>query len=159
MADRYDRSGRDVGRDYLGHLRDTGGVAFRYGRGEDRGSYEREYHGARPDDRDAPVVRRRSHAGLGPKGYRRSDARVSEEICERLTRHPALDASDVEVHVSDGEVTLEGEVEDRDAKRLAEALAERAVGVNDVHNRLRVRHGLLARPRHGDDERERARGA
>lgn len=192
-----DRNERGAGRDYLGHVRDTGGVEFRYGHAEDRGSYEREYYGARQDDRERTLpgferddrwrdrrpdgadtyfadgypaapgdrdldhrgerhVHRRSHAGLGPRGYRRSDARITEEVCERLTRHPDLDASDVEVHVADGEVTLEGEVEDRQAKRLAEAIAERAVGVNDVHNRLRVRRGLLARPRSdAADERER----
>ena len=47
-----------------------------------------------------------------------------------------------EVRVENGEVTLTGTVEDRHAKRLAEDLAERSLGVADVHNQLHVRQGL-----------------
>ena len=45
-----------------------------------------------------------------------------------------------DVTVKDGEVTLSGTVEDRDARWLAEDLAESASGVRAVHNRLRVAH-------------------
>jgi osmotically-inducible protein OsmY len=77
-------------------------------------------------------------AGLGPKGYRRSDERIREEINDRLTEHDKLDASNIEVSVKSGEVTLTGSVDDRPAKRLAEDLAERAPGVRDVMNQLKV---------------------
>jgi hypothetical protein len=80
--------------------------------------------------------------GRGPKGYRRSDDRIREDVNEELTRHPEIDASEIEVIVDDAEVTLVGVVEDRRAKRLAEDIAERSSGVNEVHNQLRVRHGL-----------------
>ena len=82
---------------------------------------------------------RRDFTGVGPRGYRRSDDRIAEDVCERFTRNPYLDASEVEVRVEEGEVTLEGEVENRTAKRLAEDIAEAASGVLDVHNRLRIR--------------------
>jgi osmotically-inducible protein OsmY len=76
--------------------------------------------------------------GIGPRGYRRSDERICEEVCERLTRHGAVDASDIEVEVQDGEVILRGTVGDRRSKRMAEDLAESTSGVRDVHNELRL---------------------
>jgi osmotically-inducible protein OsmY len=79
------------------------------------------------------------HRGRGPKGYRRSDARIQEEVCERLTADPLVDASDIEVSVSEGEVTLSGEVLDRDAKRRAERLIEDLSGVSHVQNNLRAK--------------------
>jgi osmotically-inducible protein OsmY len=93
-----------------------------------------------------PIVRenRQSFAGRGPRGYRRSDTRIAEDVNERLTWHPDLDATDIEVRVANGEVTLGGIVEDRRAKRLAEDIVEDVVGVSDVHNELKVRHGFLA---------------
>lgn len=78
------------------------------------------------------------HAGRGPKGYRRADERIEEEINEALTRHEDIDASEIEVSVHDGEVTLSGTVSDRDAKRAAEDVAEACSGVKDVQNQLRV---------------------
>ncbi|MGH7853648.1 MAG: BON domain-containing protein [Candidatus Binatia bacterium] len=78
------------------------------------------------------------YAGRGPKGYRRSDERIQEEVCERLTEHPAIDASDIEVTVSDGDVTLTGRVESRAVKHLTEVMVETVSGVKEVHNQLRV---------------------
>lgn len=76
--------------------------------------------------------------GRGPRGYRRSDDRIREEVCEALTDDAYIDASNVEVTVKDCEVTLSGSVTSRDAKRRAESLVERLSGVKDVHNTLRV---------------------
>jgi hypothetical protein len=41
-----------------------------------------------------------AHRGRGPKGYTRPDERIWEEVCDRLTDDPLLDASDMEVKVS-----------------------------------------------------------
>lgn len=79
--------------------------------------------------------------GRGPRGYQRSDERIREEICERLTRHGRIDATDLEISVKNGEVTLSGSVDDREAKRLAEDLAEDVVGVRDVNNQIKVYRG------------------
>ncbi len=79
------------------------------------------------------------YVGRGPKGYRRSDDRIKEDVCDRLTESGELDASDIEVTVAGGEVTLEGEAQDRQAKLIAEELADGVAGVTDVHNRIRVR--------------------
>ena len=76
--------------------------------------------------------------GRGPRGYRRSDARVREDACELLTDDGWIDASNVEVSVQDGEVTLTGGVNSRAEKRRAEDVVAALSGVKDVHNRLRV---------------------
>jgi osmotically-inducible protein OsmY len=77
-------------------------------------------------------------AGRGPKGYTRSDERIREDISDKFMEHPDLDASDIEVRVAKGEVTLNGSVDSRWAKRLAEDIAESCTGVRDVMNQLRV---------------------
>ena len=82
--------------------------------------------------------RAQNFRGRGPKGYQRTDERILEEVCLRLTDDPQLDASDIEVTCAAGEITLEGSVGSRLDKRHAERLAERCSGVTDVHNRLTV---------------------
>jgi hypothetical protein len=77
-------------------------------------------------------------SGRGPQDYTRSDDRIREDLNERLTQHGDIDAFHITVNVKNGEVTLEGTVEDRWQKRMAEDLAEDISGVNQVHNRLRV---------------------
>lgn len=96
---------------------------------------------------------RGAHVGRGPRSYRRSDERIQEDINEQLTRHPGVDASDIDVRVNHGEVTLTGMVDDRNQKRLAEDVAESCSGVTDVHNQLRVERG---RGQQADREVERA---
>ncbi len=75
----------------------------------------------------------------GPKGYTRSDERVREDVCERLTADSRLDVSEVSVHVTDGCVKLEGDVPDRFTKHRIEDIADGCWGVKDVDNRIRVR--------------------
>lgn len=96
----------------------------------------------------------RRFRGRGPKGYRRSDQRIFEDICDRLTEDPELDATNIEVRVENCQVTLSGMVDDRDDKRRAEQLAEHVSGVADVFNHIRVRReeelgGEQARPGNG----------
>jgi hypothetical protein len=81
----------------------------------------------------------RQHRGRGPKGYRRSDERIREDVNDRLTDDYYIDASDVEVMVENGEVTLTGSVRVRTDKRRAEDIAESVSGVRNVENRLRVK--------------------
>jgi hypothetical protein len=79
------------------------------------------------------------HAGRGPRGYTRSEERIREEINDRLTAHGLVDATDVEVQLQNGEATLTGFVDSREAKRAAEDCVEDVQGVREVHNHLRVR--------------------
>ena len=78
------------------------------------------------------------HTGRGPKGYQRGDERIHEDVSERLMDDGRIDATNIEVTVTDSEVTLSGVVESRRIKRLAEDIAESVRGVRDVHNHLRV---------------------
>lgn len=79
-----------------------------------------------------------AHRGLGPKNYQRTDARVHDDVCARLTDDHRVDASAIDVRVEDGVVYLCGAVADRAQKRRAERIAERARGVVDVMNELRI---------------------
>ena len=78
------------------------------------------------------------YRGIGPKDYVRSDERIRELVCDDLMDDSWLDASAIEVTVEGGEVTLSGSVESRDAKRLAEDIAEHAGGARHVQNNLRI---------------------
>jgi hypothetical protein len=91
-----------------------------------------------------PYPERGRFFGLGPKGYRRSDERIREDVSDRLMTHPDVDATEIEVHVENGIVRLEGVIENRHQKRIAEFLAEDVLGVNDVENHIKVRHGFWA---------------
>jgi osmotically-inducible protein OsmY len=92
-----------------------------------------------------------SFAGRGPKGYRRSDERIQEDLSEELTQDTGIDASEIEVTVQAGEVTLKGTVDSRETKRRAEDLAEGISGVRQVHNQG---HGPRShRRRHGPEDR------
>jgi osmotically-inducible protein OsmY len=76
--------------------------------------------------------------GKGPKGYKRTDERIREEINERLSDDDHVDASDIVVSVDNGEVSLSGTVSDRSSKRRAEDIVEEISGVQHVENRIRV---------------------
>jgi len=81
---------------------------------------------------------RQSYRGVGPKGYERSDDRLKELICEHLTEHHDIDASEVSVEVNKGEVTLSGQVCDRNTRHQIENLVDACGGVKEIHNNLRV---------------------
>ncbi|HYG01401.1 MAG TPA: BON domain-containing protein [Chryseosolibacter sp.] len=92
---------------------------------------------------DEYAVRRRRHdegphRGKGPKGYTRSDERIREDVMDRLTDEWHVDATEIEVSVVDGEVTLSGYVHERYQKRRAEVVVENIPGVKEVENRIRV---------------------
>jgi osmotically-inducible protein OsmY len=135
MEDR-DRSGGRFGRQESGY--------------QGQQTYQWEQEAAGKDRQDWQATQRGRFSGRGPKGYRRSDERIQEEINEILTRHGDIDATDIEVRVQQGEVTLTGTVDDRWAKRLAEDIAEDVVGVTDVQNQIRVRRASESQ---GSEER------
>ncbi|MDF9428457.1 BON domain-containing protein [Cupriavidus gilardii] len=73
-----------------------------------------------------------------PKGFRRTDERICDEVCERLAEARDLDVSEVTVEVGSGIVTLSGTVSDRRAKYRVEDIAEEVMGVDEVRNNIRV---------------------
>jgi hypothetical protein len=98
-------------------------------RGADRSVFDQ--------DRDY-LHRSNNFSGRGPRGYKRSDERIHEEVCDILEAHPHVDASEVEVEVKEGIVTLQGTVHDRQQKRFAEDAIAHLRGVVDVSNRLTI---------------------
>jgi hypothetical protein len=74
----------------------------------------------------------------GPKGWRRTDDRILDELAEAIARS-GVDASQVEVTVQDGVVRVAGTVEHREDRRMIEDLARDVHGVRDVEERVRVR--------------------
>lgn len=88
--------------------------------------------------RYADERREKSHYGKGPKNYRRSDERIYEDVCEVLSIHPEIDASEISVDVDNGVVILEGSVETRRIRALTEEVVEGLFGVDEVENNLQV---------------------
>ena len=78
------------------------------------------------------------HRGKGPKNYVRSDQRVFEDVCEALTQQDAVDASEINVTVEKGVVTLDGSVASAQMKELAEEAIMDLPGVKSVRNTLRA---------------------
>ena len=79
---------------------------------------------------------RGEHYGKGPRGYQRSNERIREDVCEILSKSSEVDASEVEVSVQDGIVTLTGTILSRRMKKEAEHLVDSVHGVEDVVNML-----------------------
>jgi len=124
-----------------GGPQDDAGFAPRYSHNSGYGAFgytdrDDDRHPQQDDRRRQPAGQ---HRGRGPKGYQRSDERIREDVCERLTDDSFIDASDIEVEVKGREVTLSGTVASRGLRRRAEDLAEMASGVTHVQNNLRVR--------------------
>jgi osmotically-inducible protein OsmY len=69
-------------------------------------------------------------------GSLRRDADIARDVARRLGEHASLDAREVEVRVTNGEVTLDGRVLDEPARHVAELIADAVPGVRSVVNRL-----------------------
>jgi osmotically-inducible protein OsmY len=139
--------GNRYGEGYAGER----GYEDRYGRGEERGWWDRtsdeisSWFGDQEAERRREMDRQRAEfRGRGPKNYRRSDERIKEDVNDRLS-DGYLDATEIEVAVSNAEVTLTGTVQSRSDKRRAEDIAESVSGVSNVENRLRVKQSSLNR--------------
>lgn len=99
---------------------------FREDQGQDQGQYQ---------GRDE---RARYHE-IGPKNYKRSDDRIREDVSDRLTDDPYVNAAEIEVSAANSEVTLNGSIDNREQRRIAELIAEHVSGVSHVQNNLRVK--------------------
>jgi hypothetical protein len=97
-----------------------------------------------------PEVVRHGYSGLAPRGYVRPDERVREEICDELTRRADIDPRRIDVRVVDGEVVLEGEVEDAAARSAVAEIAARCAGVTAVVDRLGVLEKEITPPTRGE---------
>jgi osmotically-inducible protein OsmY len=135
-------SRQNYGQSAYGSQQRYGQADYSQGRASSGGYYPQEYSSVGNWGSAAGSGRYQSQEqnfrGRMPKGYARSDERIKEDICERLTEDPYIDASEITIEVSAGVVTLEGTIEDRSQKHRAEDLVDATSGVKDVHNRLSV---------------------
>lgn len=130
----YDRFDKDLtGGDFRPNRRHATEGGYAYG----------NYGGITPDGRRYEGASRyfelrRRRANGGPSNIERQDQRIYEDVCERLADDDRIDASEIEVSVANGEVTLSGKLRSRNAKRRATFVIEDILGVKDVHNSIRV---------------------
>jgi hypothetical protein len=133
------RSSED--REYRGsgeRQRDWGSQRYRADNDYSRDD-EQESFGHQLREAGQKIARSVKRAFRGPKGYKRSDDRIREDVSDRLGENPWLNCSEVEVTVSNGEVTLTGSVNSRQEKFLIEEIADDVNGVSEVHNQVRVK--------------------
>lgn len=148
---------RDYNRDRERNI--YGGDERNYGNAN-QGAFDRDWWQKTKDevsswfgDNDAERRRRidrqvsGGYRGKGPKDYKRSEDRIREDVCDRLSDDDLLDATHITVQVEGTEVILTGNVNSRDQKRRAEDVAESISGVRNVENRLKVQR------RDDDDDR------
>ena len=90
---------------------------------------------------DADYRRRLAEQGLtgDQVAHGQADADLAEDVRRQINEDRELAASEVEVIVTGGEVTLTGMVDSPDARQRAQLLAEQVGGVSRVTNRLEVR--------------------
>jgi HSP20 family molecular chaperone IbpA len=164
----------DKYRGYFGGGSTGGGFAASYSHSYGRDDYRseeqrrRERHDSRQDEGDRqrrwesydwedrvhhrPESARRQedgpHRGKGPRNYKRSDDRIREDVSDRLSDDPYVDASDIDIKVEDGNVILSGRVDHRESRRRAVQLAESVRGVNNVESHLRTGQTLMENVSH-----------
>jgi hypothetical protein len=114
--------------------------------GDDRDRRAPEQHsgaqgyGPRTDDSHEPRwAPTRTQGPSEQPADMRADEHLRDEVCSRLEQARELDTSDLEVSVTNGEVTLTGSVPVRPMKYAIEDLCDHVDGVVEIHNQLRVR--------------------
>lgn len=135
----YDRGGGQ-GYGMLGGYDRGGGYDTGWQSGDWRGGREAR----QPYPGGAARFQRGPYHGRGPRNYSRSDERITEDLNERLTEDPYVDATDITVRVNDGVATLDGTVSERWMKYRAEDIVDACGGVKEVSNNLRVQSYLDA---------------
>lgn len=113
-------------------------LGYEYG-GANRPPLDRQFRGERSDGPAPYGSEPLPRYARGPRGYKRSDARIQEDLSERLHYLHDLDSSDVEVTVKDSVVTLTGTVPERTMRFRLENIAARCLGVQDVVNEVKVK--------------------
>jgi len=138
-----DRGGRLSGREEYGDWRKYGeSRGFLQRAGDEVASWFGDEDASRRREQDhrqgSNQSQAQSHRGRGPSNYTRSDERIRDDANDHLTHDHHVDASHITVSVKDGELTLDGTVDSRDAKRRAEDCVDHISGVKHVQNNLRV---------------------
>ena len=67
----------------------------------------------------------------------RTDSELKADLMERLDAIPAISASDIQISVDDGLVTLSGEVDTHQTRFQVERTARRVAGLRGLEIRIR----------------------
>jgi hypothetical protein len=130
----YDRGNEPRGREDTRQRADWGPEQ----RGEPGRADEHGRFGQQLSDAGRRFIGKVKRIVRNPKNYKRSDERIREDVCDRLSVSDEVDPVDIEVMVENGEVTLTGTVQTRQMKFIAEETAADVPGAHEVHNQLRV---------------------
>lgn len=151
----YGTRERDMMREYPAYPTNERQYYQRHPRPEDESTFDFLY------EEDAWAMP--NFTGRGPKNWKRSDESIRDQVCHALEVEPRIDASEIEVDVKDGIVTLRGNIHDRPAKRIAEDTIDYLPGVLDVQNQLTVDKSFFERAKEfltgGSDATEKPRKA
>jgi osmotically-inducible protein OsmY len=88
-----------------------------------------------------PVASTLTSDGISQRGAQSellSDERLQRKVFERLTAAPDVDSSEITITVRNRDVTLEGGIPSAPMKSAAETWAVEVLGIERVHNLLRV---------------------
>ena len=99
---------------------------------DEYGTPLRQHGGYGPD-------RPTGHRGKGPRNHARSDAGLQAHVSELLTEHDEIDASNLDVHVADGAITLTGTLDDGHMRGKLDELLGGIAGVRAIHMSIAVR--------------------
>ena len=134
-GERWGRSGSE----WAGGMAATGFGPTGYGSSRGSSAYGgSSMYGGYGSETGFQSGQRRTGKRRMPKGYTRSDERIREDICDRLSEAD-VECEEVTVTVRSGEVTLAGRAPSGDARREIEQIAENVSGVQDVTNQIRTR--------------------
>jgi osmotically-inducible protein OsmY len=75
-------------------------------------------------------------------GSKRTDTEIARDIVDALNSHILIPADDIRVTVSDGWVTLEGEVRWQFQRKLVEKSARKIEGVTGIDNKIKLKTDL-----------------
>lgn len=91
-------------------------------------------------------------SGVGPKGWKMSDEKLRQRVCEVLTHSHEVDPTEIEVRVEDGIAYLKGFIKSRGMKRVAMDLVDSIPGIEDVFTQLQIKDTSNFRPRFSQKE-------
>jgi hypothetical protein len=91
---------------------------------------------------------------------RRSDSLIYEDVWESLYQAAEVDASEIEVHVSEGSVVLKGFINSRLGRRTASSIIKDIAGVLEVKNQLWIKNpiGIISPDEDDTNNLQRTRG-
>lgn len=78
----------------------------------------------------------------------RSDADLKADLMERLDAIPAINASEIEVNVDNGLVTLSGQVDTQQTRFQVERMARRIAGMRGLEINIKPTYGVSKKHHH-----------